>query len=89
MLGCLPEAGYEQGALSLAPGDCILLFTDGLSEITNRAQEEFGEERLLRLLCSAKGWPATELRRRVLEETARFCQGDFHDDATLALLSLP
>ena len=49
VIGLLPECGYEQGEVQLAPGDLLVAFTDGVSEAMNAAQEEWGEERLLPL----------------------------------------
>jgi sigma-B regulation protein RsbU (phosphoserine phosphatase) len=46
----------------LCKGDRLLLYTDGIIEAANGAEEEFGQERLSRLLSSSAG--------RMVEETA-------------------
>lgn len=46
ILGFLPDVVYESRALRLQPGDCLLLYTDGITEATDRAGQMFGEERL-------------------------------------------
>lgn len=49
-LGIEPEAGYESGSVTLAPGDLLVIFTDGVIEAMDEEGQEFGEERLLELL---------------------------------------
>jgi serine phosphatase RsbU (regulator of sigma subunit) len=46
-LGVMEEAVYEQTDLQLAPGDFLLLYTDGVTEAVDEAFHEFGMERLL------------------------------------------
>ena len=47
-LGLFAEAAYAMGECSLAEGDVILLFTDGLYEVTSPdGEEEYGQPRLL------------------------------------------
>ena len=49
-LGLMPEMAYEQKEDVLRPGDCLLLYSDGLVEAHNRSREMFGEPRLRQLL---------------------------------------
>jgi sigma-B regulation protein RsbU (phosphoserine phosphatase) len=46
ILGVRPEAVHATGRLTLAPGETIFLFTDGVTEANNRAAELFSESRL-------------------------------------------
>ena len=46
VLGLFPDAGYETGVVNLAPGDLVVVSSDGVSEARSRAGEEFGRERL-------------------------------------------
>ncbi len=46
MLGFAEDVAYEQGQASLAPGDALLLYSDGASEAMDPRRQEFGEERL-------------------------------------------
>jgi len=45
-LGLLEEARYEEGEVSLRPGDVVAMVTDGVTEATSPADEEFGESAL-------------------------------------------
>ena len=48
-----PEEPYEQKTLTLAPGDCLLAYTDGLTEAMNESGVTFGTDRLLRAAAQA------------------------------------
>lgn len=45
-LGVLPDAPFATGEVTLAPGDRVLLYTDGVTECFNAEDEEYGEARL-------------------------------------------
>jgi phosphoserine phosphatase RsbU/P len=46
VLGILPDLAYEEHRCWLQPGEVVVLFSDGVTEATNPAGEEFGEQRL-------------------------------------------
>jgi serine phosphatase RsbU (regulator of sigma subunit) len=48
-----PEEPHEQRTLTLAPGDCLLAYTDGLTEAMNDTGTIFGTDRLLRAVTQA------------------------------------
>jgi len=86
VLGVFPEAKYQQGEIELRAGDCLLLFTDGVTEECNAAGEEFGEARLLTLLADNHELSAAELREKVMAVLTEFKGENVHDDATLMVL---
>jgi hypothetical protein len=49
-LGLIPGTQYWQNAASLEHGNLLILYADGISESTNEAGEELGDEGLM-------GWP--------------------------------
>jgi len=49
-VGMAPDVAYRAGEAQLAPGDRLVLYSDGLAEGRNTAGEQFGEERLARCL---------------------------------------
>jgi len=87
VLGVLPAASYPAGAIELRPGDCLALFTDGISEAFNAAGEEFGEKRIIQALNQPAGG-AEEIRLRIMAAATEFSNGDFHDDATLMIAAM-
>ncbi len=52
-MGLFCETQYQAHAVALAPGDSLLLYTDGVVEASNPEGEEFGIERLLALCAGA------------------------------------
>ena len=87
VLGVFRDWNYDQGEASLGPGDRIVLFTDGVTEVANSDGEEFGEERLIQLLRDNVELAAGELQRKVMEAIADYSGGEFQDDATLLVMS--
>ena len=85
-IGMFETAAYEVNRARLESGDLLAMYTDGLVETPNAAEEEFGEERLGRLLLRHRELPLERISAAVLEELAAW-RGDLepHDDATLVL----
>lgn len=87
VMGLFAEAQYEAGSVRLEPGDHLVLFTDGILEARNVADEEFGAGRLSALLlenCRASTGEILEsLRDAVLTFAADAPQ---HDDITLMVV---
>jgi serine phosphatase RsbU (regulator of sigma subunit) len=75
----------EDTAVSVAPGDTILLFTDGVTEATSRAGELFGQNRLERLLKQHADLTPSKLVQRIVAEVEGF-QEEQSDDITVVVL---
>jgi sigma-B regulation protein RsbU (phosphoserine phosphatase) len=88
VLGVFDSRNYELGSAQLAPGDRVILFTDGVTEACSPAGEEFGEARLLRLLQDHRNLSADELQAKILSAAAEFSGGRWQDDATLVVLAV-
>jgi serine phosphatase RsbU (regulator of sigma subunit) len=74
---------------TLAAGDALLLYTDGVTE-RRRGDEQFGTERLLRAARAAAGRPAARLVGAVRTALDRFTADPRDDDvALLALRAVP
>lgn len=86
VLGVIPSVTYEVGSIRLEPGDTILFFTDGLSDLTSPAGADFGEERTLELVVKNRGMSADALAREVVREATTFSAGDLgFDDLTIVV----
>lgn len=85
-VGMFPVVAYEQETVHLKTGDILVLYTDGVSEAMNTAQDEFGEERIEHVVRRAAGLSAAEIRDQVLLELTGFV-GDApqYDDVTLVV----
>lgn len=78
---------HEQETVALAPGDRLVLFTDGASE-ARRGEDEFGEERLASFIAANRALDAAALQSRVVEELTAFTSGNFSDDVTLVVVAV-
>jgi phosphoserine phosphatase RsbU/P len=67
----------------LAPGDTVLLYTDGVTEALNDEGEEFGEDRLLQAARQHRELCLPELLAAVAEHVRRFSPHEQADDITL------
>ena len=87
VLGCLPDHVYEETTLPFAPGDVLLIYSDGLTEAMNPAREQFEEKRLSALLKEYATQPAQTLIDRIVEEVKRYVgAASPHDDLTLLVV---
>jgi sigma-B regulation protein RsbU (phosphoserine phosphatase) len=86
----LVEAGrFEQRSIELAPGDLLLVYSDGISEAMNPADEEWGEERLKAAAAVAFPCNANALIERLFEAADAFASGAVqHDDMTVVVVRL-
>jgi sigma-B regulation protein RsbU (phosphoserine phosphatase) len=83
------EQLLEEQTIPLRVGDLYVLFTDGISEAMNAADECFGETRLAELAERHAHLGSDELRERVLREVEAFVAGaPQHDDMTMILLKV-
>jgi len=84
--GILPDFTYTAQDLEIAPGEMLVLFTDGVSE-AQRDEEFFDEERLREILLANVGAPLRQVREAVVNGIATFLAGAKRtDDITLLLL---
>jgi sigma-B regulation protein RsbU (phosphoserine phosphatase) len=85
--GALPGVEYETGELTLGAGDAILLYTDGVTEAMNPAQELLGEDRLKELAAGADALNARALCEKLAGDVHAFADGaEQSDDITLLTL---
>jgi len=66
VLGVLSSAAYSSTKQTLRKGDRLLLYTDGVIEAANGGEEEFGQERLGRLLTASAGRTTEEMADLIL-----------------------
>src|SRR5690606_14951246 len=89
VLGPLPGVPYERGFVQMEPGDLLVLFTDGIVE-THRDDEEFGVERLLRLVAELRHASAADLVAGIFAAVEDFGGGlPAEDDRTVVVVKRP
>ena len=89
VVGLLPSVPYAQGSLTLAPGDILLAYTDGISEAMTAADEEWGEERMIDVFRSRHLKPAEEMVSEMFRVADDFTRGaPQHDDMTVLVLKI-
>jgi sigma-B regulation protein RsbU (phosphoserine phosphatase) len=84
-LGIQADARYESASVVLAPGDWLVIFTDGLVEAVNARDEEYDEPRLLHA-AGTSGRPSDMLERLMGELNLFVGNTPQHDDVTCMLL---
>ena len=83
-LGLFEKGGFITCQRPLAAGDKILLFTDGLFEVPNAGDEDYGKDRLLAAARQRMHLPLPELLDGVIADVRTFAAGnDFSDDVCL------
>jgi phosphoserine phosphatase RsbU/P len=86
-LGAMADTTFREHTTVLAPGSCVLFYTDGLDEAHNDKKELFGKERVVKILGESDG-SAHDALDSLLAEVARFAEGEAQsDDLTLITLS--
>ena len=85
-LGLLPGMEYEENEVVLAPGDCLLLHSDGIVEAHDAQREMFGFPRLKETVGAAPGGQA--MIDRVLEVLERFIGADAEQEDDITMLTL-
>ncbi|MCS6884363.1 MAG: SpoIIE family protein phosphatase [Acidobacteriota bacterium] len=85
-LGMFEKATYQVEETTLGEGDIVCLFTDGVTEAANVAGEEFGEERLIKVIYENRTLPLKEISQALLRSIEDFIgNAPQHDDLTYVL----
>lgn len=87
LVGVIYGSAYHDASLTLAPGDSLLLYTDGVVEAADPAEEEFGRRRLAEVLAAHAGAEPEDMLAAVLAAVRRFEAGQPpSDDLTCVAL---
>jgi hypothetical protein len=83
-VGAIPGTSWEQRVIEMAPGDTLVLYSDGVTDAQNERGGFFGEERLQGLIRANAGDPAHRIQRALFQAAQRF-SGEVaqFDDMTL------
>ena len=88
VLGVFAESAYEQGEFAIAPGDRLVLYTDGITEGRNPEGEEYAEERLADSARRHRSLSADDMLAAMLSDVETFNKKVYEDDATLIVAAM-
>lgn len=87
VFGPAPNAKYSVESINIAPGDLLFIYSDGVTDSADAGFNNFGEERLYKLLKNIKHLSAREITYTVLEEVIKFSKnGKYQDDRTIVTI---
>lgn len=87
LVGVFDQAQFEEQSFTLAPGDALVLYSDGVTEAESVSGEMYGEDRLLASLQGATAKSATEIVNQVLGDVRAFSAGAGQaDDITVLVV---
>jgi len=87
-LGVADDQSYDVVEVDLAPGEAVVVYTDGLVE-ARRGGELYGIERLDRALAAAAGLGAQEIADALVAECRAFSGGELADDCAIVVIRRP
>jgi sigma-B regulation protein RsbU (phosphoserine phosphatase) len=86
-LGVMPDVSFSESEIELAPGDVVLLYTDGVTEAIDTQQEQFGMERLAEIVAAYADDGPTAITNKVMQALTDFAgEGVQFDDVTMVAL---
>lgn len=86
VVGLLPIAQYEAGMLTLAPGDMVIVCSDGVTEARDAAGGEFGRDRMLEAVRGMRGERPDVVLDRLVGAVREFSRGTAQADDITALV---
>ena len=82
----MPDFTYQENEMPFTRGDILVMMTDGVTECTNSAGEQFGIERVESVLLQSHG--ADDFIAKIKSALGVFCGGDYSDDVTAVAFDL-
>jgi sigma-B regulation protein RsbU (phosphoserine phosphatase) len=79
-LGLIEGSEYENLTLPVDPGDMIVLVSDGITEASDRARVQYGDERLPQIVEAHSKASASGLLDTIFNDVAMFAAGGRQDD---------
>jgi sigma-B regulation protein RsbU (phosphoserine phosphatase) len=87
VLGMMPDMDYETAVIDLVAGDCLVLYTDGITEAANKDDDEYGEEKLKEFIRARTSMIAKDLIDGIVGDVRKFCgKSPQRDDITLVVV---
>ncbi len=80
ILGQFEQVDFEQAAIDFAPGDTLILYTDGVTEAINAEQQQFGEQRLRSIVAAFADSGAERIVAAIAEAVHRHAGSQLQAD---------
>ncbi len=86
LLGAFPDARFEPAETTLAPGEILVMITDGVTE-ARRGEQFLGEDGLVEELERLRDVPVARLPQALLDRVVEFSEGRLRDDVVVLCAS--
>ena len=87
VVGIMPEYPFQETSIQLNPGDLLFVFSDGITEAMNESEEEYGEDRLIKLLLELLDYSTDNIIETVLKSVNEFSgYTEPMDDKTVVII---
>lgn len=87
VLGFVPHFSYNEDRIAINLGDVLLLNSDGITEAMNQREEEFGEQRLMKIMQANLNRSAEQMIQSIIKEVLEYSKGVPQlDDMTLLVM---
>src|SRR3954462_12573264 len=88
-LGPFDDATFDELDIHVSPGDVFVFFSDGISDASNPAFENFGRRRIENIVAEKHSSSAQEIVNCIFDAVRAFCQGcDPFDDETVVVIKI-
>ena len=85
-LGIVPQATFAEHQIDVAENDCVVVYSDGITEAMNESGEFFGDDRLRSILQRQAGVSAEKIGAALLAAVEAFVGGArTHDDVSIVV----
>jgi len=88
ILGFIEDAQYNEEGIQLNKGDVVVFYTDGITDAGKNMPEQFGKERLKKVIQQHINKPAKEIIEEICNEVDRYTNNQQDDDITLVVLKV-
>ena len=88
-IGLVEEAEFAEKTIELQEEDLLVLYTDGVTEVVDPQNQEFGRERLIKLSQQANNTPVKEVVQLIRRGLDEFSEGKpLADDTTIVICKI-